>query len=137
MKTTTTTASPVETPLMSSTKITVLMLSVIYYTHINEPKLAALRLTKLHELLDSDAMDEFQDGAVLVTLASGPPMPLNVTHPRVICELAYLVSGISKRDVAGRKPKRKLFVKEGLTAAEELDKIVMSTSRLRAMKLRR
>lgn len=39
-------------------------------------------------------------------------------------ELAFLVSSISKRDLVGRKPRRKIFAEEGLklsdTSGEEM-----------------
>lgn len=40
------------------------------------------------------------------------------THPRVLFELAFLVSSVSKRDLVGRKPRRKLFAQEGLKIAD-------------------
>lgn len=50
---------------------------------------------------------------------------MQVTHPRILFLLAFLVSSASKRDAVGRKPKRKVFATEGLTtwdseAAREL-----------------
>lgn len=40
------------------------------------------------------------------------------THPRVLFELAFLVSSVSKRDLVGRKPRRKLFAEEGLKISD-------------------
>ncbi|QRV95233.1 hypothetical protein RhiJN_23251 [Ceratobasidium sp. AG-Ba] len=56
------------------------------------------------------------------------PLPLNkgdrlmvrTTHPRVMFELAFLVSSVSRRDVVGRKPRRMVFAVEGLRATEEI-----------------
>jgi len=45
------------------------------------------------------------------------PHPLYIagTHPRVLYVLTCLVSAAAKRDGVGRKPKKKVFAKEGLT----------------------
>ncbi|KAG8904545.1 hypothetical protein FRB99_001585 [Tulasnella sp. 403] len=112
------------TPLYLSMKIHALILLVIYYTHTTQPRLAALRLGLLHDALDSDALSTFPDGVVSVTLSTGPPMLLNVTHPRVLYELAFLVSALSKAEVSGRKSRKKLFVLEGLTVNDETPKAV-------------
>ncbi|KAG8960698.1 hypothetical protein FRC05_006691 [Tulasnella sp. 425] len=112
------------TPLLLCMKIQVLMLSILYHTRISNSKLASTRLTALHDLLDSDALENFPAGALQVTCTVGPPFHLNVTHPRILYELAFLVSGVCKRDVVGRKPKRKVFVKEGLGVCEEVEKLV-------------
>ncbi|KAG8893001.1 hypothetical protein FRC01_013820, partial [Tulasnella sp. 417] len=112
------------TPLFLCMKIHVLMLSILYHTRISNSKLASARLSALHDLLDSDALENFPSGVLPVTLTAGPPFQLNVTHPRVLYELAFLVSGVCKRDVVGRKPKRKIFVKEGLGVCEEVEKLV-------------
>ena len=39
---------------------------------------------------------------------------MQVTHPRVLFLLAFLVSSVAKRDPVGRRPKRKVFAVEGL-----------------------
>ncbi|KAG8887749.1 hypothetical protein FRB98_009071 [Tulasnella sp. 332] len=111
-------------PLQISTKLQVLILSVIYYTYMSQPKVASPRLTFLHQLLDSDALGTFPDGCIDVTLSSGPTMLIRVTHPRVLYETAFLISGLSKRDVAGRKPRCRVFIQEGLGVADEVDKMV-------------
>jgi hypothetical protein len=46
---------------------------------------------------------------------------VRTTHPRVMFELAFLVSSISRRDVVGRKPRRMVFAAEGLRAGEEME----------------
>lgn len=57
-----------------------------------------------------------------VKLPAGPPLVLQVTHPRILFLLAFLVSSVAKRDAVGRKPKRKVFAVEGLVSWEkELD----------------
>ncbi|KAG8935972.1 hypothetical protein FRC00_010048 [Tulasnella sp. 408] len=112
------------TPLFLCMKIHVLMLSILYHTRISNSKLASARLGALHDVLDSDALENFPSGVLQVTLTAGPPFHLNVTHPRILYELAFLVSGVCKRDVVGRKPKRKIFVKEGLGVCEEVEKLV-------------
>jgi hypothetical protein len=49
-----------------------------------------------------------------VDIPESVPLVVRVTHPRVLLLLAYLVSATGKRDVLGRKPKRRVFVVEGL-----------------------
>ena len=44
---------------------------------------------------------------------------IQVTHPRVFFLLAFLVSAVSRRDAAGRRPKRKVFATEGLQSWEK------------------
>ncbi|KAG9009078.1 hypothetical protein FRB90_008573 [Tulasnella sp. 427] len=112
------------TPLFLYMKIHVLMLSILYHTRTSSSKSASLRLTALHDILDSDALESFPSGVLQVTLTAGPDFCLNVTHPRILYELAFLVSGVCKRDVVGRKPKRKIFVREGLGVCDEVEKLV-------------
>ena len=45
-------------------------------------------------------------------------MALHVTHPRLLFLLTFLVSSVAKRDAVGRKPKRKVFATEGVSAWE-------------------
>ena len=52
-------------------------------------------------------------------LPSGPPLTMQVTHPRVLYLLAFLVSSVAKRDAVGRKPKRRVFAVEGLVSWEK------------------
>lgn len=47
-----------------------------------------------------------------------PPLVIQTTHPRVLYELAFLVSSTSKRDLVGRKPRRKIFAEEGLAISD-------------------
>ncbi|CAE6382948.1 unnamed protein product [Rhizoctonia solani] len=54
-----------------------------------------------------------------IPLASNDYLLIKSTHPRVIFELAFLVSSIARRDVVGRKPRRLIFSTEGLRAGAE------------------
>ncbi|CEL62881.1 hypothetical protein RSOLAG1IB_10549 [Rhizoctonia solani AG-1 IB] len=54
-----------------------------------------------------------------IPLASNDSLLIKSTHPRVIFELAFLVSSIARRDVVGRKPRRLIFSTEGLRAGAE------------------
>ncbi|KAH7339172.1 hypothetical protein B0J17DRAFT_660033 [Rhizoctonia solani] len=119
----------------------VLFLGVALYTHIGDAQSAADRLAKLHGILDTGLL-EFPDEAcfcgrgsntasnqskdmptlVLAShpLASNDSLLVKSTHPRVIFELAFLVSSIARRDVVGRKPRRLIFATEGLRAGTEV-----------------
>ncbi|CAE6448910.1 unnamed protein product [Rhizoctonia solani] len=55
-----------------------------------------------------------------VPLASNDSLLIKSTHPRVIFELAFLMSSIARRDVVGRKPRRLIFATEGLRAGTEM-----------------
>ncbi|RPD54496.1 hypothetical protein L226DRAFT_539879 [Lentinus tigrinus ALCF2SS1-7] len=92
-----------------------LMLSVVYYTHAGEATEVSPRLSHLHALLDSEVLDKFPEGNVEVPFVPGPSLVVQVTHPRILFLLAFLISSSSKRDAVGRKPKRKVFATEGLT----------------------
>ncbi|KAJ7062788.1 hypothetical protein C8F01DRAFT_1135243 [Mycena amicta] len=88
------------------------------------------RLTLLYTLLDAgvyngkcrgDADEEVleSEGVLEVPLdATNPPLYIRTTHPRVLYALGYLISAIARRDLVGRKPKRKTFVLEGLGVLE-------------------
>ena len=52
-------------------------------------------------------------------LPNGPPIHLEVTHPRIFYLLGFLLTSVSKRDAMGRKPRRKIFATEGLKAWEK------------------
>ncbi|KAJ6473127.1 hypothetical protein C8R45DRAFT_835641 [Mycena sanguinolenta] len=49
---------------------------------------------------------------------STPPLYIYSTHPRVLYVLGYLVSAVARRDLVGRKPKRKTFLLEGLSVVD-------------------
>ncbi|KAL1950914.1 hypothetical protein VTO73DRAFT_63 [Trametes versicolor] len=106
-----------------------LMLSIVYYTHAGDAAEVSPRLSHLHALLDSDVLDRFPDGAIEIALPTGPSLVVQVTHPRILFLLAFLVSSASKRDAVGRKPKRKVFAAEGLATwdAEAIREISFST----------
>ncbi|CAE6350774.1 unnamed protein product [Rhizoctonia solani] len=55
-----------------------------------------------------------------IPLASNDSILIKSTHPRVVFELAFLVSSIARRDVVGRKPRRLIFGTEGLRAGTEV-----------------
>lgn len=58
-------------------------------------------------------------GIVQIALSeTSPPLYIQTTHPRILYTLAYLVSCVAKKDPIGRRPKRKVFAMEGLTAWE-------------------
>ncbi|KAI0756062.1 hypothetical protein C8Q80DRAFT_1090902 [Daedaleopsis nitida] len=104
-----------EDPLEAAMSVHLLMLSIVYYTHTGEAAQVSPRLSHLHALLDSEVLEKFPEGHVEVTFPSGPSLVMQVTHPRVLFLLAFLISSASKRDAVGRKPKRKVFANEGLT----------------------
>ncbi|EKM61558.1 uncharacterized protein PHACADRAFT_204728 [Phanerochaete carnosa HHB-10118-sp] len=109
-------------PFEAAMAVHALMMSVVYFTHIGSAADASPRLSHLHALLDSGVLDKFAEGTVEVKLSAGPPLVLQITHPRILFLLAFLVSSVAKRDPVGRKPKRKVFAVEGLASWEkELD----------------
>ncbi|KAF8729303.1 hypothetical protein RHS02_07868, partial [Rhizoctonia solani] len=55
-----------------------------------------------------------------IPLASNDSLLIKSTHPRVVFELAFLISSIARRDVVGRKPRRLIFAMEGLRAGAEV-----------------
>ncbi|KAI0370118.1 hypothetical protein BV20DRAFT_944899 [Pilatotrama ljubarskyi] len=91
-----------------------LMLAIVYFTHTGEAAEVSPRLSHLHSLLDSDVLEKFPEGNVEIVLPTGPSLVVQVTHPRILFLLAFLISSASKRDAVGRKPKRKVFATEGL-----------------------
>ncbi|KAI8980607.1 hypothetical protein BD414DRAFT_464741 [Trametes punicea] len=103
-----------EDPFEAAMAVHLMMLSIVYYTHSGEAAEVSPRLSHLHALLDSDVLEKFPDGYVEIALPSGPSLVVQVTHPRILFLLAFLISCASKRDAIGRKPKRKVFAAEGL-----------------------
>ncbi|KAH9942974.1 hypothetical protein B0H21DRAFT_749241 [Amylocystis lapponica] len=95
-----------------------LIMAVVFHTHLGNAADASPRLSHLHALLDSGALDKFPSGYVEIALPSGPPLTIQATHPRILFMLAFLVSSTAKRDAVGRKPKRKVFAFEGLAMWE-------------------
>ncbi|KAH7924786.1 hypothetical protein BV22DRAFT_1034747 [Leucogyrophana mollusca] len=107
-----------EDPFEVSMALHVLIIGVTFYTHAGRHAEASPRLSHLHALLDSGALEKFPHGIVEITFPTGPPLALHSTHPRVLYLLTFLVSSIAKRDPVGRKPKRKMFATEGLAVWE-------------------
>ncbi|KAF8956437.1 hypothetical protein BDZ97DRAFT_1907180 [Flammula alnicola] len=100
--------------------IHVLIIGVLYYTYVGDSAKSQWRIKKLHDMLDSGAMDAFgPSGIVVVKLPDSLPLRVHVTHPHVIFALGFLVSSVSKRDPVGRKPKRKLFANEGILVVDK------------------
>ncbi|KAF7793576.1 hypothetical protein EIP86_004690 [Pleurotus ostreatoroseus] len=108
-----------EDPFEAAMAVHTLMMSVVYFTHVGAAAESAPRLSHLHALLDSGALEKFSDGTVEAKIPGGPPLMIQVTHPRVLFLLAFLVSSVAKRDAVGRKPKRKVFATEGLRSWEQ------------------
>ncbi|KAG8919740.1 hypothetical protein FRC02_001415 [Tulasnella sp. 418] len=113
-----------DSPLMKSLKIHTLMLSVLHHAQAKSFKMATARIGALHSILDADALTTFPEGLINVPLASGPSLELTTTHPRILYEMAFLVSSVSKRDVLGRRPRRKVFACEGIAISKEVNKLV-------------
>ncbi|KAL6307835.1 hypothetical protein BKA93DRAFT_727071 [Sparassis latifolia] len=107
-----------EDPFEAAMVVHILMMAVVFFTHVGNAAEASPRLSHLHALLDSGALDKFPDGTVEIVLPNSPPLTIATTHPRVLFLLAFLVSSTAKRDAVGRKPKRKVFAIEGLAAWE-------------------
>uniref|UniRef100_A0A5K1JYP9 Probable 3-oxoacyl-[acyl-carrier-protein] reductase oxidoreductase (EC) n=1 Tax=Ganoderma boninense TaxID=34458 RepID=A0A5K1JYP9_9APHY len=103
-----------ENPFEAAMAVHLLMLAVVYYTHAGEAAEVSPRLSHLHALLDSEVLEKFPDGYVEIALPDGPSLVVQVTHPRILFLLGFLISSTSKRDAVGRKPKRKVFATEGL-----------------------
>ncbi|KIM38243.1 hypothetical protein M413DRAFT_447988 [Hebeloma cylindrosporum] len=98
----------------------VLIIGVLYYTYTGDYANCQPRIKKLHDMLDGAALDAFgPSGIIDIHLPNSPPLTVQVTHPRVIFTLGFLVSSVSKRDPVGRKPKRKLFAQEGVLIVDK------------------
>lgn len=111
----------------------VLIIGVLYYTYTGDYANSQPRIKKLHDMLDGEALDAFgPSGIIDIHLPNSPPLTVQVSHPRVIFTLGFLVSSVSKRDPVGRKPKRKLFAQEGvLIIDKELKKEFQCKSRFK------
>ncbi|KAF7293644.1 hypothetical protein MIND_01144000 [Mycena indigotica] len=98
-------------------------------TNINTTP-AGARLTLLYTVLDAGIYDGRcrdnspeevleSEGVLQIPLdEKNPPLYIRTTHPRVLYALGYLISAIARRDLVGRKPKRKTFILEGLGVVE-------------------
>lgn len=101
--------------------IHILIIGAFYYTYVGEANKCQHRIKRLHDMLDGDALDAFgSSGLVELDLpdSCSSPLRVQVTHPRIIFALGFLVSSASKRDPVGRKPKRKLFASEGILVVD-------------------
>ncbi|TFK56312.1 hypothetical protein OE88DRAFT_1620238 [Heliocybe sulcata] len=105
-------------PFETAMAVHVLVIAITFYTHAGNAAEASARLIHLHALLDSGALDRFAAGVVEIPFDNGPPLSVQVTHPRILYMLTFLVSAVAKRDAVGRKPKRKVFAGEGIAAWE-------------------
>ncbi|KAF8956457.1 hypothetical protein BDZ97DRAFT_1925469 [Flammula alnicola] len=65
---------------------------------------AQSRIKKLHDMLDGGAMDAFGASGIVEVELPDPPLRVQVTHPRVIFALGFLVSSVSKRDRGATPP---------------------------------
>ncbi|CAG7853621.1 SubName: Full=Uncharacterized protein {ECO:0000313/EMBL:CCA73937.1} [Serendipita indica DSM 11827] len=113
-------------PYMRYLRVHVLMLGVLWLTHCGQSVRCSERLALLHEMMDkmNDLSKDDSDGwaggdemgIIQVPVSSNPEQPLRikVTHPRVLYQLTFAISASAKRDGAGKRPKRKIFVEEGL-----------------------
>ncbi|KAF9518167.1 hypothetical protein BS47DRAFT_1338740 [Hydnum rufescens UP504] len=100
--------------LLERMQMHVLVISVLYYTFIGDSKAASPRLSRLHQLLDVLALTKGADAFLTIPLTPGPPLIIEMSHPRVLFELGYIISSVSKRDTVGRDPRRKKFLAAGL-----------------------
>ncbi|PFH47789.1 hypothetical protein AMATHDRAFT_66920 [Amanita thiersii Skay4041] len=106
-------------PVITTLRLHILVMGVVYFTYAGDSAKAASRLTRLHELLDKRSLDSLgATGVVEFPLSGHKPLFVQMTHPRVLYLLAFLVSSTSKRNPVGRKPKRKVFANEGLSIIE-------------------
>ncbi|KAJ3562231.1 hypothetical protein NP233_g9703 [Leucocoprinus birnbaumii] len=96
-----------------------LILGIIYYTYVGDSSLANPRLKWLHELLDTHSHRFPKSGIFEIPFTNLPPLHYQLTHPRVIYVLGFLVSSLAKRDLMGRKPKKKVFATEGILAVDK------------------
>ncbi|KAJ7775702.1 hypothetical protein DFH07DRAFT_984776 [Mycena maculata] len=128
-------------PFHAALVVHVLVLGVVWFVYAVAPPASgaesgpcagstavSARLTLLYTLLDAgvyngkcrtgadgQSIGPESEGVLEVPLdASTPPLYIRTTHPRVLYALGYLVSAVARRDLVGRKPKRKTFLQEGL-----------------------
>ncbi|KXN87809.1 hypothetical protein AN958_08125 [Leucoagaricus sp. SymC.cos] len=96
-----------------------LILGVIFHTYVGDSSLVNPRLKWLYELLDVQLQRFPKTGIFEIPFADSPPLYYQLTHPRVIYVLGFLVSSLAKRDLIGRKPKKKVFATEGIIAIDK------------------
>ncbi|KAF8621735.1 hypothetical protein AX15_007535 [Amanita polypyramis BW_CC] len=108
-----------EAEAVMALRLHLLIMGVVYYTYTGDIENSSSRLTRLHELLDKGALKKLgPSGTVEFPLQGEKPLHVQMTHPRVLYLLAFLVSSASKRNPVGRKVKRKVFATEGLAIVE-------------------
>ncbi|KAF8816161.1 hypothetical protein BYT27DRAFT_7128066 [Phlegmacium glaucopus] len=101
--------------------IHVLIIGIIFHTYVGDQTHTRMRLRTLHDMLDGGALDAFGPSGIVEIPFENPPSPslfIQVTHPRIIFAMGFLVSSVAKRDPVGRKPKRKMFAAEGLAVLQ-------------------
>ena len=119
--------------------IHLLMAGVVYHTYAGDVTSASERLKRLHALIDAGALnsegggrsDGILEACTFSCISSRHtnlllqiPFPDNrsihimTTHPRILYVLVYLLSAVAKRDAVGRKPRKAVFAKEGLSVLE-------------------
>jgi len=113
-----------------------LILGIVFHTYTGDSSLTSPRLKWLHELLDTHLHQfpktgifevrnsecpafAFLTGTLQIPFSNCPPLFYQMTHPRVVYVLGFLVSSLAKRDLVGRKPKKKVFASEGITAVDK------------------
>lgn len=112
---------PADSNLKKVLIVHALVIGTLFYTYVGGDAKAQSRMKKLHELLDCGALDAFgNSGIVTVGFPDSPSssFDIQVTHPRIVYALGFLVSCVAKRDPVGRKPKRRLFAQEGVLSVE-------------------
>ncbi|KAF9449730.1 hypothetical protein P691DRAFT_702735 [Macrolepiota fuliginosa MF-IS2] len=96
-----------------------LILGIIFYTYVGDANLANPRLKWLHELLDMQLPRFPKTGIFEIPFTDAPSLHYQLTHPRAVYVLGFLVSSLAKRDLVGRKPKKKVFASEGIIAIDK------------------
>ncbi|KAF9236547.1 hypothetical protein BU15DRAFT_49857 [Melanogaster broomeanus] len=119
-------ASPTQRPkandaLTLSLTAHVLILGTMYHTHTGCARSVEPRLASLHTLMDSGTLvgGPNADGLVEIPLPGHGSVPLRTTHPRILFLLTFLLSAVAKRDPVGRRPKKRVFAKCGVTQCRE------------------
>ncbi|EIM87097.1 uncharacterized protein STEHIDRAFT_167950 [Stereum hirsutum FP-91666 SS1] len=108
-----------ENPFETTMAIHTLVWSITWFLHVGDAANVSPRVSHLHSFLDSGALERGgREGRVEIALPPGPPLLIQTTHPRLFFFLSFLLSAVSKRDVVGRKPKRRVFASEGLRLLE-------------------
>ncbi|KAJ7342640.1 hypothetical protein DFH08DRAFT_783042 [Mycena albidolilacea] len=116
-------------PFRAALVVHVLVLGVVWFAYAATATTpVSARLTLLYSLLDAGVyngkcragqnLDMGLESQGVPLDASTPPLYIHTTHPRVLYALGYLVSAVARRDLVGRKPKRKTFLLEGLSVVD-------------------